>query len=139
MLGASGTPVLDAVGKLGDLGDRLSDKHTLLYLWTDDPVGRTTGLVRYDAFGTTIQSDGDYPLEGIPLRLHPTIRFGMAVDAINVSETTYLTVVRYYLANLGTTMESQVRSFVKLLSLRPFVCLSISFSRDCPSCLNQSS
>jgi len=40
----------------------------------------------------------------------PTIRFGMAADAINVSETTYLTVVRYYLANLGTTMESQVRS-----------------------------
>ena len=26
MLGVSGTPVLDAVGKLGDLGDRLSDK-----------------------------------------------------------------------------------------------------------------
>ena len=42
----------------------------------------------------------------------PTIRFGMAADAINVSETTYLTAVLYYLANLGTTMESQVRSFV---------------------------
>jgi len=42
----------------------------------------------------------------------PTIRFGMAVDAINVSETCYLTVVRYYITNLGTTMESQVRSFV---------------------------
>src|SRR5712675_1200866 len=42
----------------------------------------------------------------------PTIRFGMAADAINVSETTYLTAVRYYLANLGTTMESQVRSSV---------------------------
>ena len=26
MLGVSGTPVLDAVGKLGDLGDRLNDK-----------------------------------------------------------------------------------------------------------------
>src|SRR5882672_7239342 len=50
----------------------------------------------------------------------PTIRFGMAADAINVSETTYLTAVRYYLANLGTTMESQVRS-----SVRPFVYLSI--------------
>ena len=36
----------------------------------------------------------------------------MAADAINVSETTYLTAVRYYLANLGTTMESQVRSSV---------------------------
>ena len=42
----------------------------------------------------------------------PTIHFRMAVDAINVSETTYLTAVRYYLANLGTTMESQVRSSV---------------------------
>src|SRR5712675_1665605 len=42
----------------------------------------------------------------------PTIRFGMAADAISVSETTYLTAVRYYLANLGTTVESQVRSFV---------------------------
>jgi len=29
MLGVSGTPVLDAVGKLGDLGDRPSDKCTL--------------------------------------------------------------------------------------------------------------
>jgi len=29
MLGASGTPVLDAVGKLGHLGDRPSDKRTL--------------------------------------------------------------------------------------------------------------
>ena len=29
MLGVSGTPVLDAVGKLRDLGDRLSDKCTL--------------------------------------------------------------------------------------------------------------
>ena len=28
MLGVSGTPVLDAVGKLGDLGDRSSDKCT---------------------------------------------------------------------------------------------------------------
>jgi len=42
----------------------------------------------------------------------PTIRFGMAVDAINVSDTFCLTAVRYYLANLGTTMESQVRSSV---------------------------
>jgi len=48
MLGVSGTPVLDAVGKLGDLRDRLSDKRT---------------------FSTTIRSDGDYPLEGIPLGL----------------------------------------------------------------------
>ena len=28
----SGTPVLDAVGKLGDLGDRLGDKRTLFIL-----------------------------------------------------------------------------------------------------------
>jgi len=44
----------------------------------------------------------------------PTIHFGMAVDAINVSEITYATPVPYYLANLGTTMESQVRSSVAL-------------------------
>jgi len=42
----------------------------------------------------------------------PTIHFGMAADAINVLETTYMTAVLYYLANLGTTMESQVRSSV---------------------------
>jgi len=42
----------------------------------------------------------------------PTIRSGMAADAINVSDTCYMTAVRYYLANLGTTMESQVRSSV---------------------------
>src|SRR5712671_5033826 len=53
----------------------------------------------------------------------PTIRFGMAADAINVSETTYLTAVRYYLANLGTTMESQVRS-----SVYPSVYLSTPLS-----------
>jgi len=29
MLGVSGTPVLDAVGELGDLGDCLSNKRTL--------------------------------------------------------------------------------------------------------------
>jgi len=29
MLGVSGTPVLDAVGELGDLGDHLGDKCTL--------------------------------------------------------------------------------------------------------------
>jgi len=69
MLGVSGTPVLDAVGKLGDLGDRLSDKRMLLCLWTDDPAGRSVGLIRYDTFSTTIQSDGDYPSEGIPLAL----------------------------------------------------------------------
>src|SRR5712675_315249 len=47
----------------------------------------------------------------------PTIRFGMAVDAISVSDACYMTAVRYYLANLGTTMESQVRSFVGSPSL----------------------
>jgi len=90
MLGVSGTPVLDAVGKLGDLGDRSSDKHTLLCLWTDDPTGRSVGLVLYADLSTTIRSDGDYPLEGIPLRLHPIIRSGMAVDAIDDSEVCYL-------------------------------------------------
>ena len=38
MLGVSGTPVSDAVGKLGDLGDRPSDKiRTLICLdWDPD-------------------------------------------------------------------------------------------------------
>ena len=70
MLGVSGTPVLDAVGKLGDLGDRLSDKRTLSDSdsWTDDPAGRAVGRMRLlYIFSTTIRSDGDYPSEGIPL------------------------------------------------------------------------
>src|SRR5712671_4528957 len=50
----------------------------------------------------------------------PTIRFGMAVDAISVLDTCYLTAVRYYLANLGTTLESQVTSSVA----PPTICLS---------------
>src|SRR5712671_1795809 len=89
MLGVSGTPVLDAMGKLGDLGDRLSDKCTLLSSdsWTDDPASRSVGWIcLLYIFSTTIRSNGDYPLQGIPLRLIPTIRFGMAVDAINNSE-----------------------------------------------------
>jgi len=92
MLGVSGTPVLDAVGKLGDLGDRLSDK-TYAFCsydsWTDDPTGRAAGWMRLlYALSTTIRSDGDYPSEGIPLRLHPIIRSRMAVDAISVFEST---------------------------------------------------
>ena len=85
MLGVSGTPVLDAVGKLGDLGDRLSDKRTLSDSdsRTDDPAGQAVGRIRLLYIpSTTVRSDGDYPLEGIPLWLNPTIRFGMAVDAI---------------------------------------------------------
>ena len=48
MLGVSRTPVLDAVGKLGDLGDRPSDKRTLSVpdSWTDDPVGRSVDRIR---------------------------------------------------------------------------------------------
>ena len=81
--------------------------------WTDDPSGRSVRWIcLLYILSTTIRSDGDYPSEGIPLRLFPTIRFGIAIDAINVSESTYLPSVRYYLANLGTTMESQVRSSV---------------------------
>src|SRR5712675_892132 len=66
----------------------------------------------------------------------------MAADAINVSETTYLTGVRYYIANLGTTMESQVRSSVfPTFSVYPFVyplglcVLPYSFVFACLSCL----
>jgi len=70
MLGVSRTPILDAVGKLGDLGDRSSDKCTLSIVdsWTDDPAGRAVGRMRLlYIFSTTIRSDGDYPSEGIPL------------------------------------------------------------------------
>src|SRR5712672_4500259 len=72
MLGVSGTPVLDAVGKLGDLGDRPNDKRTLSDCdsWTDDPAGRSVGWIRLlYILSTTIRSDGDYPSEGIPLCL----------------------------------------------------------------------
>src|SRR5712672_469972 len=55
---------------------------------------------------------GNIPCGGFPCNWTPTIRFEMAVDANNEPETTYLTAVRYYLANLGTTVESQVRSSV---------------------------
>ena len=85
MLGVSGTPVLDAVGKLGDLGDRLSDKCTLCDSdsWTDDPADRVVGRMRLLYIcGTTLRSDGDYSLRGFPCVWIPTIRFGMAVDAI---------------------------------------------------------
>jgi len=72
MLGVSGTPVLDAVGKLGDLRDHPGDKCTLSACdsWTDDPTGRSVGgiCLRY-IFSTMIRSDGDYPSEGIPLCL----------------------------------------------------------------------
>src|SRR5882757_4935523 len=61
--------------------------------------------LRYDLMGII-------PHEESPWGWAPTIRFGMAADAINVSETTYLTAVLYYLVNLGTTLESQVRSSV---------------------------
>ena len=72
MLGVSGTPVLDAVGKLRDLGDRLSGKCTLpdSDSWTDDPAGRAVGrMCLLYICSTTIRSDGDYPSEGIPLCL----------------------------------------------------------------------
>ena len=85
MLGVSGTPVLDAVGKLGDLGDRPNDKRTLSDSdsWTDDPTGRSVGWIRLlYGLSTTIRSDGDHPLGGIPRSRTPTIRFRMAVDAI---------------------------------------------------------
>src|SRR5712672_3494167 len=55
---------------------------------------------------------GNIPRGESPWGRAPTIRFGMAADAINVSDTCYMTVVQYYLANLGTTMESQVTSSV---------------------------
>jgi len=49
MLGVSGTPVLDAVGKLRDLGDHPNDKHMLSVSdsWTDDPAGRAVGRMRF--------------------------------------------------------------------------------------------
>src|SRR5882757_2220994 len=62
---------------------RVTNVHLCLLSWTDDPTGRSVGWIRLlYIFSTTIRSDGDYPSEGIPLRLIPTIRFGMAVDAI---------------------------------------------------------
>src|SRR5712671_1646054 len=111
MLGVSGTPVLDAVGKLGDLGDRSSDKRTLLLRY-----GLMIRLADRSDWYVTIHSAIRYDLMGImscgesPWGWAPTIRFRMAVDAIDVMSTTYLPDVRYYLANLGTALESQVTS-----------------------------
>src|SRR5712671_1020316 len=91
--------------------------------------------LRYDLMGIIPRGES-------PWGWAPTICFGMATDAINVSETTYLTAVQYYLANLGTTMESQVRSsvapyyhaevlpihlFFSLFSLRLAVCCAPLF------------
>ena len=98
MLGVSGTPVLDAVGELGDLGDRLSDKTYALCLLTfglmirlanlsDGYVYYTYSTLRYDLMGII-------PRRGFPCAWIPTIRFGMATGAINVSETTCLSTVR---------------------------------------------
>src|SRR5712672_611136 len=88
MLGVSGTPVLDAVGKLGDLGGRPSDKRTLSVLThglmirlAELSVGcvyYTNAALRYDLMGII-------PWKGFPCAWIPTIRFGMAVDAINDS------------------------------------------------------
>src|SRR5712672_66434 len=66
----------------------------------------------------------------------PTIRFGMAADAINVSETTYLTAVLHYITNLGTTMESQVRSSVvpSVSSLRICRTFNLSVLTSLPLC-----
>ena len=68
MLGASGTPVLDAVGKLGQIARATKRTLSGSDSRTDDPAGRAVGRMRLlYIFGTTIRSDGDYPLEGIPL------------------------------------------------------------------------
>ena|SRR5712671_1724003 len=86
MLGVSGTPVLDAVGKLGDLGDRSSDKtyaflvltHGLMIRLADQSDGYvydTYSALRYDLMGII-------PRKGFPCVWIPTIRFWMAVDAI---------------------------------------------------------
>jgi len=85
MLGVSGTPVLDAVGKLGDLGDRLGGKRTFSILTyglmtrpAEQPVGcvyDTYSALRYDLMGII-------PQGGFPCDWTLTIRFGMAVDAI---------------------------------------------------------
>ena len=66
-------------------------------------------------------SDGDNTLWGFPLSRAPTtICFGMAVDAINVSDSCYCLFTIWYITNLGTTMESQVRSSV-ISSIMPVV------------------
>ena|SRR5712671_4059943 len=85
MLGASGTPVLDAVGKLGDLGDRLSGKRTL-----SDPIhglmirlaDRSVGYVYYTYLALRYDLMGIIPWRGFPYAWIPTVHFRMAVDAI---------------------------------------------------------
>src|SRR5712671_2803813 len=121
MLGVSGTPVLDAVGKLGDLGDRSGDKCTLSASdsWTDDPTGRSVGWIcLLYILSTTVRSDGDYPSEGIPLCPNSYYMLSDGRWCHRVSYSAYSPSVRYYLANLGTTMESQVTSSVALSTIR---------------------
>src|SRR5712672_4527697 len=77
------------------------------------------GWIRYDTFLFTIRSDGDYTPWGIPMGLGPLLyALGWPLMPSNVSDTYDLTAVRYYLANLGATMESQVTSSV----LSPRIC-----------------
>jgi len=81
--------------KLGDLGDRPERQmYASPILWTDDS-DLVIDRIDYD----TIRSALRYNLMGIiprgesPWGQAPTIRFWMADDAINVSDTCYLTAV----------------------------------------------
>src|SRR5712672_3653332 len=90
MLGVSGTPVSDAVGKLGDLGDRLNDKTYAFRLWTHGLMirlaDRSDGYVYYTHSALRYDLMGIIPRRGFPCVWIPTIRFRMAVDAINGPE-----------------------------------------------------
>src|SRR5712672_3479030 len=86
MLGVSGMPVSDAVGKLGDLGDRLNDKTYAFRLWTHGLMirlaDRSDGYVYYTHSALRYDLMGIIPRRGFPCVWIPTIRFRMAVDAI---------------------------------------------------------
>jgi len=86
------------VSSLHGLMIRLADQ-------SDRYVCYTYSALRYDLMGITLR-------RGFPCVWTPTIRFRMAVDAIAFRILSTRLPVRYYLANLGTTMESQVRSSV---------------------------
>jgi len=114
--------------------------------WTDDLAGRAVGRIRLlYRFSTTIRSDGDYPSEGIPLRLdsyytlrdgcwcHQRLRiiYGLTVRLMEA----WLTIrtcplmgctYRRLGATLGSPKLRLLSSFVSLslLSLRSTPCLS---------------
>jgi len=94
---------LECRGKARDLEIARATNYAS-YLWTDDPTA-IDWMIRYIRSALRYDLMGIIPV-GIPMGLTPTIRFGMAAD--DHVRILLLDAVLYYLANLGTTMESKL-------------------------------